>query len=181
MARALPALLIPLSGLLWVALALAGGKTVYQEPEDFLAQSFPAGLPDPEVLWLRGELSDGIEDILGHRYASLRIRYWREGERSAWILEEIGKDLPITTGILIEAGGIEALRILIFRESRGWEVRHDFFTEQFDRAELVADRRLDRHIDGISGATLSVRAVTSLARLALFLDEWVQRQDSAGD
>lgn len=170
-------LLMPI--LLWPALAPAGGETVYQEPEAFLEQSFPDGIPDPEVIWMRGELSDGVEDILGHRYPSLRIRYWRQGQRSAWILEEIGKDLPITTGILVKAGRIEALRVLIFRESRGWEVRYEFFTEQFDQAELVEGRRLDRSIDNISGATLSVRAVTRLARLALYLDEWVRQQEAA--
>lgn len=169
-------LMLPL--LSWPALAPAGGETVYQEPEAFLQQSFPGGVPDPEVLWLRGELNDGVQDILGHRYPSLRIRYWREGGRSAWILEEIGKDLPITTGILVNAGRIEALRVLIFRESRGWEVRYEFFTEQFDQAELIEDRRLDRSIDNISGATLSVRAVTKLARLALFLDEWVSAREA---
>lgn len=167
-------LMLPL--LFWPALTPAGGETVYQEPEAFLEQSFPDGVPEPGVVWLRGELNTGVKDILGHRYPSLRIRYWRKGERSAWILEEIGKDLPITTGIRVNAGQIEALRVLIFRESRGWEVRHEFFTEQFDQAELVEGRRLDRNIDNISGATLSVRAVTKLARLALFLDQWVRQQ-----
>jgi len=170
--------LLLLPTLLRPALAPAGGETVYQEPEAFLEQSFPDGIPEPEVVWMRGELSDGVEDILGHRYPSLRIRYWRKDGRSAWILEEIGKDLPITTGIRINAGRIEALRVLIFRESRGWEVRHEFFTEQFDQAELVEGRKLDRHIDNVSGATLSVRAVTKLARLALYLDQWVRQQEA---
>jgi Na+-transporting NADH:ubiquinone oxidoreductase subunit NqrC len=34
---------------------------------------------------------------------------------------------------------------------------------------MNTDRQLDRHIDGISGATLSVRAVKKLALLALYL------------
>jgi hypothetical protein len=59
--------------------------------------------------------------------------------------------------------------VLIFRESRGWEVRHDFFTDQFKGVTLNDDRELDLPIDNISGATLSVRALTRLARLALYL------------
>ena len=54
-------------------------------------------------------------------------------------------------------------------EIRGDEIRHDFFTQQFKQARLKTDNQLDRTIDGISGATMSVRALTKLARLALFL------------
>lgn len=166
--------IIPVLFTLLVSAAQAEGRGEYQSPEAFLANSFPGGVPDAEVVWLRGEVSDGIEAILGHRYPSLRIRYWRRSERTAWILEEIGKEQPITTGILINDGEIEALRVLIFRESRGWEVKYDFFTDQFDSARLKHNNKLDRRIDNISGATLSVRAVTRLARMALFLDQQVR-------
>lgn len=57
----------------------------------------------------------------------------------------------------------------MFRESRGFEVRYPFFTDQFRGARLREGLDLDREIDGISGATLSVRALTKLARLALLL------------
>ena len=89
--------------------------------------------------------------------------------RSAWILEEIGKDKPITVGLVVNNNTLERIRVLIFRESRGWEVRYPFFTDQFRGAGLADEHRLDRHIDGISGATLSVRALEKLARLALYL------------
>jgi uncharacterized protein with FMN-binding domain len=104
------------------------------------------------------------------------MRYWTRDHRSAWILEEIGKEQPITTGIVVQGGRIERIKVLIFRESPGWEVRHDFFTEQFKAAGLTEKHGLDRHIDGISGATLSVRALTRLARLALFLDHQIEVQ-----
>ena len=77
---------------------------------------------------------------------------------------------------MINNGRIERVRVLIFRESRGWEIRHAFFTDQFDNASLYKDTQLDRHIDNISGATLSVRAVTKLARVALLLDKAVNVQ-----
>ena len=90
-----------------------------------------------------------------------------------WILEEIGKEKPITTGIVVRNSQIERVKVLIFREVRGWEVRHDFFTEQFVSAQLDSSHNLDRYIDNVTGATLSVRAVTKLARLALYLHEQV--------
>lgn len=164
--------LLPLLILLFVSPLQAGG--VYQTQEDFLKETFTNNVPKPQVIWPDKNLKQSIADILGHKYKSLRIRYWLQGERTAWILDEIGKEKPITTGIVINKQKIERVRVLIFRESRGWEVRHSFFTEQFDAATLKKDTMLDKNINNVSGATLSVRAVTKLARLALMLDQHVK-------
>jgi Na+-translocating ferredoxin:NAD+ oxidoreductase RnfG subunit len=152
--------------------ALAGG--VYQEPSEFIEQVFDKNPPKAEVLWLDKTLKEKIADILDHSYNGLRVRYWQQEKRSAWILEEIGKEKPITAGIVINDGRIEQLKILAFRESRGWEVKHDFFTSQFEQAGLKDDQQLDKTIDNISGATMSVRAVSKLARIALLLDQQIQ-------
>ena len=147
----------------------AAADTVYQTREDFLHEAFGAQLPNPQKLWLSGARKQGVRAILGHRDHPLRMRYWRRDGRTAWILEEIGKVKPITVGFVVAAGRIAAVRVLIYRESRRWEVRHPFFTEQFTGARLVAGNTLDRPVDGISGATLSVNALVRLARLALYL------------
>lgn len=157
---------------LFMLVAHVGAET-YQAPEDFLREVFSGDVPQPAVLWLTGAVREQTKAILGHDPAQLRVRYWRRGQRSAWILDEIGKEQPITTGIVVDAGKIERLRVLVFRESRGWEVRHEFFTDQFKQRGLTADSKLDGHIDGISGATLSVRALTNLARLALYLHQQI--------
>ena len=155
----------------------AGG--VYQEPEAFIAEAFDNDPPKAAVIWPDKALKAQIKEILGHNYKGLRIRYWKQGDRSAWILDEIGKVKPITTGFVVNSGRLERVRVLVFRESRGWEVRHAFFTDQFNQASLNTDMQLDRTIDNISGATLSVRAVTKLARVALLLDQEVNaNQDS---
>lgn len=164
--RLAAALLLP--GLLFLAAGTATGM-VYQEPEAFLREVFAGEVPAPETVWLTGDVERRVTEILGHEYPALRVRYWRRGGRSAWILEEIGKEEPITTGIVVDDGRIALVRVLIFRESRGYEVRHSFFTDQFKGAALEDGARLDRPIDGITGATLSVRALTRLARMALYL------------
>jgi len=146
----------------------------YQSPDEFLQEVFATTPPSPQVLWLKGEIKETAAAMLGHPYPGMRIRYWTSAGRTAWILEEIGKEKPITVGMVIGAAGMELLRVLEFRESRGWEVRYPFFTDQFDGIGLTADRRLDRNIDGISGATLSVRALQKLARLALYLNQQTQ-------
>ena len=61
------------------------------------------------------------------------------------------------------------LRVMTYRENRGGEVSTPAFTDQFDGVALAADGVLDANIDGISGATLSVQALTRMASLALYL------------
>lgn len=109
------------------------------------------------------------QEILGHQLRQLRLSYWHQNGRSAWILNEIGKVKPITIGIVVEEAKIAAVNILEFRESRGWEVKYPFFTEQFIGSTLAPNKHLDKNIDGITGATLSVRAVKNVARFALYL------------
>lgn len=154
--------------------ASAASATVYQEPAAFVSDAFAGAPPASTTLWLDAAMQNEIAAILGHRHSAMRLRYWRADMRSAWVLEEIGKEEPITVGIVVSQGRIERIKVLAFRESRGGEVRHPFFTRQFEGAALRADRGLDRPIDGISGATLSVRALTKLARMALYLDGAVQ-------
>jgi FMN-binding domain len=142
---------------------------VDQKPEAFINEVFAGKPPAPGVLWITRALRGPITKILGHPPDALRVRYWGAGHRTAWILEEIGKERPITVGLVVNNGHLETVKVLAFRESRGWEVRYPFFTDQFKDAGLTGENELDRSIDGISGATLSVRALKKLARLALFL------------
>jgi hypothetical protein len=146
-------------------------ESIFQSADDFVKESFAGKPPEARVLWLQAELKKQLEDILDHSYEGKRIRYWQLGARSVWVLEEIGKTKPITTGIVINNKKIEVIKVLAFRESRGWEIKYPFFTGQFTQAGITDEHKLDRRIDSISGATLSVRAVTKLARIALLLDQ----------
>ena len=146
-------------------------KGPYQEPNDFLLDVFTGDIPQVKKIWIQKDLQEDINSILGHNLGVLRLSYWQRDNRTAWILEEIGKTLPITVGIVVNDNKIERINILIFRESRGWEVRYPFFTEQFTSATLTSKYQLDKGIDGISGATLSVNAVKKLAALALFFHQ----------
>ena len=142
---------------------------VYQEPTAFVAEVFGSA-QQPKVLWLTKDLQAEAAAILGHPPAQLRQRYWREGGKSVWILEETGKEELITAGFVVADGRIDHVRVLVYRESRGQEVRQSSFLGQFKDARLKEGDRLDRDIDGIVGATLSVGAMERMARLALFFD-----------
>ncbi|PHS28408.1 MAG: FMN-binding protein [Robiginitomaculum sp.] len=151
--------------------AQAADATAQQQ---FIAAAFAGELPEAKTLWLNAAIKADVKKILRHDYLGLRVRYWQKNTKTVWVLEEIGKYKPITLGVAINAGAIESLKVLEYRESHGWEVKHDFFTQQFIGARLPKHNKLDRRIDGISGATLSVRALKKLARLALYFDSHVQ-------
>ncbi len=149
-------------------------RDVYQTNEAFLAEVFSGQLPASKVVWMKGDVRQEVTDILGHPYAGLRIRYWHAEQRSVWILEEIGKEEPITFGVVINHKQVEQVKVLAYRESRGGEVKYPAFTQQFENAQLVKNK-LDKNIDGITGATLSVRAMTNVVRLALYLDTYISQ------
>jgi len=145
----------------------------YMERDEFLAQAFDGKPPEIQTLWMTAKQRKNAKESVGLAPSALRVRYWRVGERTAWILEEIGKVKPITIGVAVDGDQIERVQVLAFRESRGGEIRYSFFTDQFVGLELADDGRLSEPVDGITGATLSVRAVDRVARLALWLSTQV--------
>jgi hypothetical protein len=152
---------------------------IYKTNQVFLRENFAGKVPAIKAVWLRGDLKKQVNTILAHPYGKLRVKYWLSGQKSAWILEEIGKEKPITAGIIINNNKINKVEILAFRESRGWEIKYPFFLKQFFNAGLKGNNRLDRNIDGITGATLSVRAVNKLSRIALLLHKHVTQGTQA--
>ncbi|GAB5453410.1 MAG: hypothetical protein Hals2KO_37380 [Halioglobus sp.] len=158
----------------------------YLKRDDFLALAFndssadahstppPPTQAQMQTLWLTAEMKAAAQQRVGWVPRALRLRYWQADSRSAWILEHIGKEKPITFGVVVREGRIERVEVLAFRESRGWEIRYPFFTEQFGGVGLAEDGYLTGHIDGITGATLSVRAAEKVARMALWLDAQVR-------
>ena len=151
----------------------------YLSTEDFLGQVFGAEVPAPEKMWISEEQRQVATNTIGLGRPPIRVHYWREGQRSAWILKEIGKERPITIGVGINQGKVESVRILSFRESRGWEVKYPYFTDQFGGATADDNNRLDRRIDGITGATLSVNAVQKVVRWAIYLDRSLESVSTA--
>ncbi len=146
---------------------------VHISTQEFLTQHFNEQVPAPQILWLTEELQRTATDLLDHPPQTIRLRYWRQGTKVAWVINEIGKEKPITFGIVVQDHKIESIQVLAFRESRGGEIRYSAYRQQFNGSALTSNNRLDKQIDGITGATLSVRAMQRVARLALFVSSVV--------
>lgn len=162
MRHARPALAFCLASL------LTGAAQAAMTLPDYLAEVFPNQVvPASKSLWLTPPVRIRMEEILGHPIRMPRLPYWQSGTRTVWVMNEIGKEQPITIGVVIETHRIRRVDILEYRESRGDEVRYPAFRRQFTQARLIGKDRLDKDIQGISGATLSVWAVTRVTRAAL--------------
>jgi hypothetical protein len=79
-----------------------------------------------------------------------------------------GKDQPITYLVATDTAlRLRDIDILVYREAYGGEVAYEPWRRQF-RGKSPADSLVvDRQIRGISGATISVNAVTAGVRAAL--------------
>ncbi len=98
--------------------------------------------------------------------------------RSAVIVNVMGQYQSITCAVTIHVTGVvERVEIMVYRESRGGEVRRSAFLKQFEKKTVNDRLLLGRDVKGISGATISSRAVAEGVRLALHLHQTLHSGD----
>ena len=154
---------------------------VYMTNEQFFEQvskQNPSAKFKTKTIWLKKTIQSKITNILDHKYPKLRLRYKisknNDSPTSIWYLDEIGKERPITFGVSVKDDRIQAIRVLEFRESRGYEINIPSFASQFENIGVDEKKNLDKNIDGITGATMSVSAMKKVARLAILLHHSVK-------
>ncbi len=83
--------------------------------------------------------------------------------------QELGKVQPMDFVVALDGEG-KVMRVLLtaYRESVGGEVQSKRFLGQFTGKKSGNGLQLNRDIDGISGATLSSRAITLGVRKAIY-------------
>ncbi len=91
---------------------------------------------------------------------------------TAVVMNEIGKSEPITFMVGVDKDGkVADVALMVFRESRGGEVREPRFTRQFKGKKLKDPIRVNQDIMSYTGATLSSEAVARGVKKALALVE----------
>ena len=101
-------------------------------------------------------------------------RATREGRPAGYAIvgNEVGLYKPITFLVKIgEDRHVESAHVMIYRESRGGEVRRRRFLQQYRDKEMKSPIRINRDIIGVTGATLSVRALNAGVKKALAVVE----------
>lgn len=151
---------------------------VYLTEEEGLRKVLPeADRFDPDPVHLSADQLAQAQRLAGRAFRESDYRFWigRKGEAIAGyatVLEVVGKERPITFLIGIgPAGEIKGVEVLVYRESRGAEIRYPRFMAQFAGKKIDNPLRLGDDVESISGATLSSRAATYAVRKALAIFE----------
>ncbi|MFT4583157.1 MAG: hypothetical protein ACI915_002178 [Gammaproteobacteria bacterium] len=151
------------------ATVFAQASGVYQEPSEFLMESLDNPMPEGRRPWITKPMLAEIRTRLAHELGQGRIQHWQKAEGTARILEAMGNERPFTTGLVADPGQLGILRMPIYRKSRRLEVRRRASIDQFNGTSRAVPFLLDRHTDAVSDATMSLRALTHQAQLAMQL------------
>ncbi len=158
-------------GWVWLSIPLLSLADVL--PVDFIRDTW--GAVPPERRLVLGEEEQSVAAaMLGARRFKSMVSYWQQNGQRVWSLEARGKVKLIGAGFVVEQGRIVKSEVLAFRETRGRQICSDRFLKQLKGLFLKKNRKLNRKIDGYSGATYSVNAIRKMARLALYLDSLAQ-------
>jgi len=88
-----------------------------------------------------------------------------------------GKSQPITYAVFFDSQGIvEESHIIKYREPIGGEVSNQYWLNQFFGKSWESDYKIGPDIDGISGATISVNAVTRGIHRSTIIVEYLFKQ-----
>jgi hypothetical protein len=158
---------------LFVALlGCVGGSTAAESPERFVETVF-GELPAVQKIRLSGEAKDEVQAVYGGRYPGFFVSYWQQGDQRVWVLRARGKHGFVHAGVVTRNGRVVRIQVLSSKEQRGRMIETPRFLDQFAGAGLKAGAKLDRRVDGISGATYSVNAIKKMAQTALVLDAMI--------
>ena len=100
----------------------------------------------------------------------------------AFVQNTIGKHKPMTYMVGVDAQGLVSnVELLVFRESRGSEVRTKRFNVQYEGKSVLDPVRMNKDIINISGATMSVRSMTAgIKRVLVLVDEFYLKPQGMG-
>ena len=95
----------------------------------------------------------------------------------AYLDKHLVRTLPQTLMVAVDAdGSLVGIKVLAFREPAEYIAR-DGWMEQFRGKTAEDEIRMKKNIDGITGATLTARAVTQCARRTLAIHQVLEQQD----
>ncbi len=155
-----------------------GKVEVYLTEEQALKLLFPKSQNiKAEELRLMPEQKARIQERIGWKFPEESFHAFKAESNGkvdgyAVIQETIGKHRPITylVGVTPE-GSVSDVEVLVYRESKGSEVRMKRFNSQYEGKTMLDPIRINKDIINITGATMSVRSVSAGVKRALVLIE----------
>ena len=162
----------------WLTEKELGSIDVYLTEEEALKILFPkAQKIHAEELRLTPDQKVQIQDRIGWKFPEESFRAFQaetDGKVDGYavIQETIGKHRPITYIVgITPQGKVFDVEIMVYRESKGSEVRRKRFNAQYEGKTAQDPISINKDIINITGATMSVRSVSAGVKRALVLVE----------
>ena len=162
----------------WLTEKELGSIDVYLTEEEALKILFPkAQKIQAEELRLTPDQKIRIQDRIGWKFPEESFRAFKaetDGKVDGYavIQETIGKHRPITYIVgITPQGKVFDVEIMVYRESKGSEVRRKRFNAQYEGKTAQDPISINKDIINITGATMSVRSVSAGVKRALVLVE----------
>lgn len=144
------------------------------EDREIASPVFHRGTPKSRFV-VTGDVAALCKNILGYNYPSGEIIYRTMAGSTEWVLVTQGRHALITSRFVISDGQITSSEVLSSKEQRGRQITSKRFLRQFRGQYLSKEQLLSKRVDAITGATISSRAMTDAALLALSLQAFVDR------
>jgi Na+-translocating ferredoxin:NAD+ oxidoreductase RnfG subunit len=140
-----------------------------------------------DVIKLSPEKKAHIEERIGWKFPeqSFEVYIGETGtlvDGYALVQNTIGKHKPMTYMVGIDnKGQVSDVELLVFRESRGSEIRQKRFNAQYEGKTVNDPVRINKDIINISGATMSVRSMSAgIKRVLVLVDEFYLKPAGIG-
>jgi hypothetical protein len=140
-----------------------------------------------ETLKLSPETKSRIEERIGWKFPEEAFEVYIGETGSAidgyaLVQNTIGKHKPMTYMVGVDGRGhILDVELLVFRESRGSEIRQKRFNSQYEGKTVLDPVRINKDIINISGATMSVRSMSAgIKRVLVLVDEFYLKPAGLG-
>jgi len=161
---------------------------VYLSEEEALTIMFPTSTRiRKEVIRLTHEQKEHIESRVGWKFPEQEFEIYigETGEKLdgyAMIHNTVGKHKPMTYMVGVDPEGqVTHVELMVFRESRGSEVRKKRFNYQYEGKTVLDPVRINKDIINISGATMSVRSMSAgVKRVLVLIDEFRLKPQGIG-
>ncbi len=164
--------------LLGPTVALTARAEVYMSGEDAAKILFPNQIFKKNILELKDEEKNKIEELTETRLKTKRITLLSSSEGNMVLLDQVlGKHEQITYAVgITKQGKIQGIEILEYRESYGQQIRREQWRKQFVGKDKNSTLKNNHDIKNISGATLSSTHVTEGVRRILQTYEFIKKR-----
>ena len=140
-----------------------------------------------DIIKLSPEKKAQIEERIGWKFPeeSFEVYIGETGthiDGYALVQNTIGKHKPMTYMVGVDnKGRVSDIELLVFRESRGSEIRQKRFNTQYEGKTVLDPVRINKDIINISGATMSVRSMSAgIKRVLVLVDEFYLKPAGIG-